>query len=99
VLHQQNRHIGFQAADQFGQFHRPAGSHAGIGFVQEQHLGMAGQRHAHLELALFAVGQVGGREVGAIFQSHAGQRRFNGPQDGRVMGGFAPEAKLCPLWA
>ena len=57
VLDQQHGVLARQALQQRDHALRFLGAHAGQRLVQQQHLGLAGQRHGDLELALLAVRQ------------------------------------------
>ena len=60
VLDQQHRMLARQALEQGGHALRFLRAHAGQRLVEQQDLGVAGERHGDLELALLAVRQRAG---------------------------------------
>ena len=74
MLDQQHGVLGAEPRDQGGDAPRFLRPHAGERFVEQQHLGFGRERHRHFELALFAMGKVGGTVARARLDARQRQR-------------------------
>ena len=62
MLDEDDRHVGGQIADDGEDFVAFVFGHAGGGFVEQQHAGLAGEGHGDFEQALLAIGQDAGAD-------------------------------------